>query len=75
MNFLMKRLREPSTWSGLASVIAGASLLYPAAPLSQAAAVADAAAQAAGSGQGITGVLLTAAGAAAVIMRDPGSPR
>ncbi len=73
--FSTQRLREPSTYAGLAGVVSGLGVLFAAPELQTAAAVAEAAAHAAGSGQDLLGIGLTALGAAAVLLRDPGSPR
>ena len=73
MQYFFKRLREPSTWLGLAALIAGGGQL---AKINEASAVADAVA---GAGQAVasgadplTAGALAVGGLVAAIMRERG---
>ncbi|ALG75141.1 hypothetical protein [Azospirillum thiophilum] len=71
----VQRLKEPSTYAGLASILGGVSLIVSSPWVSAAASVADAAAQGAASGQGWLGIGLSVLGAVASLAKDPSSPR
>lgn len=71
----MQRLKEPSTYAGLAGILGGISMITSSPWVSAAATVADAAAQGASSGQGWMGIGLAVLGAAASLAKDPASPR
>lgn len=71
----MQRLKEPSTYAGLASILGGVGMIASSPWVTAAASVADAAAQGASSGQGWMGIGLAALGAVASLAKDPSSPR
>lgn len=71
----MQRLKEPSTYAGLASILGGVSMIASSPWVMAAASVADAAAQGASSGQGWLGIGLSVLGAVATLAKDPASPR
>lgn len=71
----MQRLKEPSTYAGLASILGGVGMIASSPWVTAAASVADAAAQGASAGQGWLGIGLAVLGAAASLAKDPSSPR
>lgn len=71
----MQRLKEPSTYAGLASILGGVGMIASSPWVTAAASVADAAAQGASTGQGWMGIGLSVLGAVATLAKDPSSPR